>query len=248
MTAGLARIHEYATWPWTREEYGPLPSMFVMLTVVAGLVDAVSFIALDHVFVANMTGNVVFVGFALGGAAGLSAGASLSALAAFVVGAVVAGKLIRRSGGHHARLMRAFGLVKVPLVAAATVIAIIVGDSLSQPARYALIIPLAMAMGVQNAAVRRVNVPGLRTTLLTLTITGMAADPASRHAGVAEIRRGTISVLAMFAGALIGGLLVVNVDVAVPIALAALLQGASTVIAHRNSAVDAAWAHPTAAS
>src|SRR4051794_17868017 len=166
--------------------------MFVLLTVVAGLVDAVSFIALDHVFVANMTGNVVFVGFALGGAAGLSAVASLSALAAFVIGAVVGGKLIRRSGGHHARLMRAFGLVKVPLVLAATLIAIIAGDELSQTGRYAIIVPLAMAMGVQNAAVRRVNVPGLRTTLLTLTITGMAADPASRHAGVAEIRRGLI--------------------------------------------------------
>jgi hypothetical protein len=51
----------------------------------------------------------------------------------------------------------------------------------------------------------------------------------------------------MFIGALVGGLLVVNVDVAVPIALAALLQGASTVIAHRNSAVEAAWAHPTEA-
>jgi uncharacterized membrane protein YoaK (UPF0700 family) len=90
--------------------------------------------------------------------------------------------------------MRAFGLVKVPLVVGALVIAIFVGDSLSQPARYALIVPLAMAMGAQNAAVRRVNVPGLRTTLLTLTITGMAADPASKHAGVAEIRRGVISV------------------------------------------------------
>jgi uncharacterized membrane protein YoaK (UPF0700 family) len=245
LTAALARIHELATWPWTREEYGPLPIMFVLLTVVAGLVDAVSFIALDHVFVANMTGNVVFVGFALGGAPGLSAVASLSALAAFVVGAVVGGKLIRRSGSHHARLMRAFGLVKVPLVLGATVIAIIVGNGLSQAGRYAIIVPLAMAMGVQNAAVRRVNVPGLRTTLLTLTITGMAADPASRHAGVAEIRRGLISVVAMFLGALIGGLLVVNAHIAVPIALAALLQIASTVIAHRNSAVEAAWAHPT---
>lgn len=219
--------------------------MFVLLTVVAGLVDAVSFIALDHVFVANMTGNVVFVGFALGGAPGLSAAASLAALVAFVVGAVVGGRLIRRSGSHHGRLMRAFGLVKTPLVVVAVVVALAVGDSLSPAARYALIVPLAMAMGVQNAAVRRVNVPGLRTTLLTLTITGMAADPAARHAGVAEIRRGLISVMAMFLGALVGGLLVMNADLWIPIAVAALLQGASTLIAHRNSTVEAAWAHPS---
>ncbi len=245
MTAAAARIQELATWPWTREEYGPLPIMFVLLTVVAGLVDAVSFIALDHVFVANMTGNVVFVGFALGGAPGLSALASLSALAAFVIGAVCAGRLIRRSGSHHARLMRAFGFVKTPLVIGAVAIALFVGDDLTDAARYALIVPLAMAMGIQNAAVRRVNVPGLRTTLLTLTITGMAADPASRRAGVAEIRRGLISILAMFLGALIGGLLVMNSELWIPIAVAALLQGTSTLIAHRNSTVDAAWAHPS---
>lgn len=221
--------------------------MFVLLTIVVGLVDAVSFIALEHVFVANMTGNVVFVGFALGGAPGLSALASLSALAAFVVGAIVAGRVIRRAGGHYGRLMRAFGAVKVPLVAGAAVIALVVGDDLTQPARYALIVPLSMAMGVQNAAVRRVNVPGLRTTLLTLTITGMAADPAARHGGVAEIRRGSISILAMFLGALVGGLLVINTEIVVPIALAAALQTASTVIAHRNSTVEAAWAHPSAA-
>ena len=44
-----------------------LPAVLVGLTAVTGLVDAVSYLALGHVFTANMTGNVVFLGFALAG-------------------------------------------------------------------------------------------------------------------------------------------------------------------------------------
>jgi hypothetical protein len=51
-------------------EYGPLPPLLVAMTVVTGLVDAFSYLVLGHVFVANMTGNVVFLAFALAGAHG----------------------------------------------------------------------------------------------------------------------------------------------------------------------------------
>jgi hypothetical protein len=55
-------------WPWSGSGHGPLPALLVLLTVVTGLVDAVSYLTFGHVFVANMTGNVVFLGFALAGA------------------------------------------------------------------------------------------------------------------------------------------------------------------------------------
>jgi len=51
-------------------EYGPLPPLLVAMTAVTGLVDAFSYLVLGHVFVANMTGNVVFLAFALAGARG----------------------------------------------------------------------------------------------------------------------------------------------------------------------------------
>ncbi|MGW5239332.1 DUF1275 family protein [Monashia sp. NPDC004114] len=66
--------------------HGPLPLLLVALTVFTGIVDAVSILALGRVFVANMTGNVVFVGFAVVGAPGFSLRASSLGLAGFLVG------------------------------------------------------------------------------------------------------------------------------------------------------------------
>src|SRR5260370_42460335 len=61
------------------------------------MVDAVSFLALGHVFTANMTGNIVFLGFAIGGAAGLSVSGSLMALICFAVGALLGGRRSRKT-------------------------------------------------------------------------------------------------------------------------------------------------------
>ena len=83
--------------PPAGDRHGPLAPMLVGLTILTGVVDAVSYLTLGHVFVANMTGNVVFVGFALAGASGLSAPASLAALGAFLVGAMLGGRLGRAS-------------------------------------------------------------------------------------------------------------------------------------------------------
>src|SRR5438309_8098668 len=68
-----------------------LPALLYLFTAVTGLIDAVSFISLGHVFTANMTGNVVFLGFAAAGAPGLSVTRSLAALAAFLLGALIGG-------------------------------------------------------------------------------------------------------------------------------------------------------------
>lgn len=89
------------------DRHGPLPALLLALTVVTGLVDAVSILSLGRVFVANMTGNVVFIGFALAGAPGFSLAASLSALAGFVVGAGTAGRTVVRLRSHRGRLLLA---------------------------------------------------------------------------------------------------------------------------------------------
>jgi uncharacterized membrane protein YoaK (UPF0700 family) len=76
-------VRNYVSHP----AHGPLPALLLALTVVTGLVDAVSIIALGRVFVANMTGNIVFAGFALAGVPGYSGWGSVFALIGFVTGA-----------------------------------------------------------------------------------------------------------------------------------------------------------------
>ena len=88
-------------------KFGPLPGLLLILTAVTGVVDAVSILSLGRVFVANMTGNVVFAGFAVVGAPGFSLSASLFALAGFLLGAAAGGGMITWSGRDRALLMRA---------------------------------------------------------------------------------------------------------------------------------------------
>ncbi|MEV7598541.1 YoaK family protein [Kitasatospora sp. NPDC089797] len=200
--------------PKVDPEHGPLVPMLLVLTLVTGLVDAVSYLELGHVFVANMTGNVVFLGFALAGAPGLSAPASLAALGAFLLGALAGGHLARHLPGHRGHLLTAAVAAQAVLVAASTVLAATVGHD-SEPARYTLIGLLAVAMGGQNAVVRALKVPDLTTTVLTMTITAFAADRTG-------LRR-VASAAWMFAGALLGAVLVLHVDVSVALALALVL-------------------------
>ena len=233
-----------ARWPWAGSRDGPLPWLLVLLTVVTGVVDAVSYVALGHVFVANMTGNVVFLGFALAGASGLSAPASLAALGAFLLGALAGGRIVVRHDEHRGRHLRTASAIGVPLVLLAAVLAAIVGQPVSGGARYALIVPLALAMGIQNATARRLAVPDLTTTVLTMTLTGIAADSRLAGGPGGHTARRLISVVAMFTGALVGALLVINVDLALPLALATIVMATSAIAAHRLSSGDAAWARP----
>jgi uncharacterized membrane protein YoaK (UPF0700 family) len=198
--------------------HGPLPMLLVCLTVVTGLVDAFSYLTLGHVFVANMTGNVVFLGFALAGVGEISILASLLAVLAFVLGAAVGGRWAAGRALHRGHLLAASTSVQACLVLIASIITSTAGVQ-GSAARLTLIGLLALAMGGQNAVVRRLAVPDLTTTVLTLTVTGLAADTTSP-----SVRgRRLISILAMLAGALTGGVLLHWVTLAAPLWLAAVL-------------------------
>ncbi|MFE5487336.1 YoaK family protein [Streptomyces sp. NPDC056527] len=229
--------------PPTGDRHGPLPPLMLTLTVVTGLVDAVSFLGLGHVFVANMTGNVVLLGFALAGAEGLSTPASAVSMAAFLAGATAAGRFGARFAAHRGRLLAAGTALQAVLVTAALVTAVVARDEVSTPVQYTLIVTLGLAMGMQTAVARRLGVPDLTTTVLTQTLTGLAAD--STAAGGAGPRPGRrfLSVLAMFLGALAGALLLrIGLTVVLGVTLALLV--AAFVVTRRLSAGDAAWVKP----
>jgi uncharacterized membrane protein YoaK (UPF0700 family) len=105
--------------------------------------------------------------------------------------------------------------------------------------RYALIVVLSIAMGAQNATARKLAVPDLTTTVLTLTITGVAADSPVAGATGAHAARRLISVAAMLLGALCGALLVLHVHIVFPlvIALLILVAVAVTTFVRTRSAV-----------
>jgi uncharacterized membrane protein YoaK (UPF0700 family) len=197
---------------------GAMPAILLVLTVVTGLVDAVSILALGRVFVANMTGNVVFVGFALAGAPGFSLAASLSALGGFIVGASVGGKLETRPAGRRPELLRAGLVVEAVMLGVALVVSAVAGDGLSSIDRDLVAALAAIAMGAQNAVVRRLKVADLTTTVLTMTLTGIAADIRKQPRPV--IVRRVLAVATMLGGAVAGAALVIHVSATAALALA----------------------------
>jgi uncharacterized membrane protein YoaK (UPF0700 family) len=214
------------------------------LTVVTGLVDAVSYLALGHVFVANMTGNVVFLGFALVGAANLSALASVVALAAFLVGALAGGRLGTRFATHRGNLLKTATVVQTVLVAVTVAAAAVTDGRVTTGVQYTLIVFLGLGMGLQNAVARRLGVPDLTTTVLTLTLTGLAADSGPAGGAAPRPGRRILSVLAMFLGAFAGAQLVLHGHLVLTLSLALLLLAVIAATTHRLSSGDPAWTRP----
>jgi uncharacterized membrane protein YoaK (UPF0700 family) len=226
-----------------------LPGLLLALTVITGLVDAVSYLKLGHVFVANMTGNVVFLGFGLAGEPSISAPASLVAIAAFLLGALSGGRLARHHGGHRGRHLTIGATIGLAGILVALLICLSWGFDAPGP-RYLLTATLAASLGLQNAIARSLAVPDLTTTVLTLTLTGLAADSRIGAARPGRPLRRLASVLAMLAGALIGALLVLNVSVSAALGLACLLQAAIAAAGWVLSvgSSPAAWAPPVSAT
>jgi len=200
----------------------PLARALLTLTFSTGLIDAASYLGLGRVFTANMTGNVVLLGFGAVGSGGLPVVAPIVSLGAFLVGSAAGGAMATKIGEHHARpVARALG-IEVGLVLAS---AIVVAATTVRPsilAGYGVIVLLALAMGVRNATVRRLGVADLTTTVLTSTLTGLAAESrVAGRSGEGSVRR-IAAVLAMLSGAVAGALLL-RIGLVAPLLVAAAL-------------------------
>ena len=224
----------------TARDEGVLPPVLLVLTAVTGLVDAVSYLALGHVFTANMTGNVVFLGFSVVGAQGLSVARSGTAVAAFFTGAVIGGRLAAGMSAHRRDRWTgaAFG-AEAALFLAATAVALGYGSGLSKRATglYTVIVLTGLAMGIRNATVRKLAVRDLTTTVLTLTLTGLAADSSLAGGSNPGWVRRAASVGATFAGAAVGAWLL-GYSLALVLALCALLSAGCATAAFVGVAAD----------
>jgi uncharacterized membrane protein YoaK (UPF0700 family) len=227
---------------WKDDRYGPLPALLLVLTMVTGVVDAVSYLKLGHVFVANMTGNVVFLGFAIADPQNFSIPASLAAIGAFLTGALVGGRLSLLFGRHRGRHIMFAIVTEITLVG----VTLIASTSINDPDRtaisYALIVLLALTMGLQNATARRIGVPDLTTTVLTLTITGLAADSTFSGANKPQLWRRLAAIASMFLGAALGAIFVSHFGVSAALALVLVTLVSAGITAYRHSESSAAWA------
>ncbi|MYX32129.1 MULTISPECIES: YoaK family protein [unclassified Streptomyces] len=207
-----------------------LTVLLLVLTVLSGLVDAVSILSLGHVFVANMTGNLVFVSLGLAGAPEFSVVTSLAALGGFTVGILFCRAALSRLSPPVA-LVSAAALCETALLASATVL-----HALDGPRRV-LVVVCAVAMGLQNAMAGRVGIAGLTTTVMTRTLVGLIGDTgAAAHDRRIAVRQ-ALSVAALVCGALAGGLLVLLVTPPAALAAAtgcALAVAATATVAARR--------------
>jgi uncharacterized membrane protein YoaK (UPF0700 family) len=203
------------------EASSALVAALLGLTFVTGIIDAVSFLGLGHVFTANMTGNVVLLGFALGGSADLSVGRSLAALSAFATGSVVGGRLTNQRQRPPARQLLIAMHAETVLLCFAAGGALIAGGDTFFASQSPVIVLTAVAMGLRNAVVRKLAVPDLTTTVLTMTVTGLAADSVLAGGAAPRSGRRLLSILAMGSGALVGSILVRELGMWIPLVVAA---------------------------
>src|ERR1700678_232698 len=148
-------------------DHGWLPAVMLVMTAMSGVVDAVSILSLGHVFVANMTGNLVFSGLALSGAPGFAVSTSLVALSGFVVAVVACGTLIASRAVTRVVVTRDGAAIEAALLAAALVLALTTSPHAPLGLQDLMVGLCATALGVQNGVVRRLAVPGLTTTVMT---------------------------------------------------------------------------------
>ncbi|WP_141309622.1 YoaK family protein [Streptomyces spinoverrucosus] len=190
-----------------------LTSVMVALTLTTGMIEAVSFLVLGPVFTAVQTGNLLFLAFALTGAAGLSPAAAGVSCAAFAVGAVLGSRFETIVDVHGRRWFVPGLMTEALLLGLGGLVAWRTGvDEQGGPVtghHFVVIALVAAAMGVRNVTTLRVGVPDVPTTVSTRALTALLgglsplADPrigsGLRHEG-----RRFASVAAMFAGGLVG--------------------------------------------
>ncbi len=203
----------------------------LLLTAATGAIDAVSYLSLDRVFTGNMTGNVLFLGFALVGVGDVPFLNNAIALAGFVAGSIVSGRIVGR-GHQPGALPRGSVVVLVAggaLLVALAVVWSVLGE-LPEPVLLAVTFLLAAVMGGQVSAVKPVGNSDVTTIVVTNTVANLARD--SRLAGgrgQSWVQR-LLAVLAMGVGAAAGAAVIAWLGGAAALAASVVIYGAGAAL------------------
>jgi uncharacterized membrane protein YoaK (UPF0700 family) len=201
----------------------------LMLTVVAGIVDAVSYLGIGHVFIALTTGNIIFLGLSLDPQAHVAPLASAEAICAFLAGVLIGGRAAAHLC-HRTRLWLGVTLVAeaciIGCVAVLTALGVV---PLHGTPSFAAIAMLGVALGLQTATIRHFGVRDLLTTVLTMAMTGVIADSPIAGGRNPRVHRRLGSIVCMMAGAAVGAVLI-RFSAAIPLGIAAALTAAAAAV------------------
>jgi uncharacterized membrane protein YoaK (UPF0700 family) len=204
------------THPTAQHEV-PVTVAMAVLTVTAGAVDAISFLALGQVFTALATGNLLFLAFALGGQGSVPVERPAIALAAFIVG-VITGSALIRALGRRRWFPTALG-VESALVAVAGLVALgVAGIGATNVPHPLVIVLVALAMGLRSAAALRAAIPGMPTQMIQGSLVavidtfiarrGRAGHQAKPEGAKLSLIRHAATIGGTVVGAVLGALLV----------------------------------------
>ncbi|WP_328560359.1 YoaK family protein [Streptomyces coelicoflavus] len=196
-------------------------AVMTLLTVLAGAVDAVSFLTMGKVFCALATGNVLFLSFALAGEGDVPVARPATAIGAFLAGAG-AGAVVLKWVAARGRPWFAVGLAGEGLLLAlgGTVAVVRHGAGAAAVGGSGLVVvgSVALAMGLRAATALRLDVPGMPTLLSQTAIARLVSDvlkePHEALRGMSRRQRlartrWTATVTGIFAGGVLGTLLLV---------------------------------------
>lgn len=206
----------------------PVVAALLILAFSTGVVDAVGLLGLGPAFIANQTGNVLLLGFAIAGAGGFSLAPALLSLVGFLTGGAAGGWIGRN------RRLRPRGWITIALslelalLASAALLAIGLDLGGAEWRRYLVVLGLATAMGLRNAAVRDLAVKDLATTtVVTMTMTGLLSDAERDGPGGPNLTRRGGAIASLLAGAIVGALITLHASAALALAVCVLLAAAS---------------------
>ncbi|GAB5898566.1 YoaK family protein [Mycolicibacterium mageritense] len=207
--------------------------LMLALTVVTGMLDAVGYLGLDRVFTGNMTGNVVILGMGLAAEEGLPVAGPLIALMGYVLGAAVGGQLVRGRSRGWSRIVTAVVGSNAAVLAGIATILLAVPGSARSTGGVVTAATIAVVMGAQASVARFLAVTDLTTVVVTSTITSYAGETLFAGGLSWFTHRRLWAVVAIFVGALGGGLMM-KLHMSVPVYAAAAVTAATAVVGHRR--------------
>ncbi|MFF7892680.1 YoaK family protein [Streptomyces sp. NPDC007907] len=231
-------------------------AVMTVLTVLAGAVDAVSFLTMGKVFCALATGNVLFLSFALAGEGDVPVARPATAIVAFMAGAAVAGLVLQHLADRRGPWFPVGLLCEAVLLVSAGALALARNGTGAVPAAddHGVVALVALAMGVRASTVLRVHVPGMPTLLSQTAIAELINDvlrhPRAALRGMTAKQRlarmrWTATAGGIFSGGVLGTLLLVPLGTGralLVIAAAVLLLAVTGMVTRRLGGTGAVGA------